>query len=826
MWHKLQPTRRCSFNSWPAWAFCVLILGTGPAVQAITPGETAAALKQLSFDPQKCWRVRDLNLAREDVKIYLTEGYLILSQPVGNGPVAALFTTDIEHGDGEVIVMPPTQEERRTMARFTPSPNLNEHFKNALLLFTDGTGAELLRLVEETAAKPAPEMGALLADQFNATVRNLTASFETRLVQDIAGEVSPEFGLMFTALGGTRLGNFDVIYDPQSQDQVSVGQLQYLNERSYYNIWANFPARKYRRGDAAPPPIREFQIRHVKIDAALDADLQLTATTTLQVQIPEQHSLRKLRNALSFDISRRVRVREAFVDGKPVQVMQRENLRSTLLRGNENEVFLLALEENLAPGDHTVEFRQEGNVVMSAGNNVYFVGARGTWYPHHGLQFATYEIDFRYPKHLTLVATGDLLEEKEEGDFKITRRATTVPLRIAGFNVGEYKVSRIKRGELKIEIFANLSVETALTPTRRDVIVTPAPPAFPQRGQPRRPSMDAVLLPPPTPPDPSQSLTRLADDVAEAFEFLSARLGPPPLKSLAVSPIPGAFGQGFPGLIYLSTLAYLPPKDRPQFANQGIQQTFFSELLVAHEVAHQWWGNSVATSGYRDEWMMEALANYCALLLLERKRGPKAIETILDQYRVDLMAKTPAGATLESAGPVRLGARLETSETPRAYRAIVYEKGSWILHMLRRRAGDDNFFRMLRQINSQYARGRFTTSNLRELAVQHSPKGLPDPALETFFTAYVESTGIPNLRLATRTRRTPKGTIVSLDLEQSGVPESFTIDVPVELDFGRGRTQMRWIRTEGERTSAEWTFPTPPLKITLDPANALLAIKR
>jgi hypothetical protein len=792
----------------------------------MTPSEAAAALKQLSFDAQRCWRVRDLHLAREDVKLYLTEGYLVLSQPLGRGPVAALFTTDIEHGDGEVIVMPPTLEERQTMARFTGAPNLNEHFKNALLLFTDETGAELARLAEENAAKPAPEMGALLADQYNATVRNLTASFETRLVQDIAGEVNPEFGLFFVALGGTRLGNFDVIYDPQSHEQVTVGQLQYLNDRSYYNIWANFLARKQRRGDAAAPPLREFAIRHVRIDAALDESLQLTATTTLRIHIPEQAALRRLRTALSFDISRRVRVREAFVDGKPAAVMQRENLRSALLRGNENEVFLLSLEEDLAPGEHTVEFRQEGNVVMAAGNNVYFVGARGTWYPHHGLQFATYEISFRYPKHLTLAATGELVEEKEDGDFKITRRTSTAPLRIAGFNIGEYKVEKVKRGELQVEVFANMAVETALTPTRREVVITPTSPGLPQRGLPRRPTMDTVILPPPAPPDPSKQLSALAEDVAEAFEFLSARLGPPPLKSLAVSPIPGAFGQGFPGLIYLSTLAYLPPKDRPQFANQGVQQTFFSELLVAHEVAHQWWGNTIATAGYRDEWMMEAMANYCALLLLERKRGPKALDTMLEQYRLDLLSKSPSGAAIDAAGPLRLGARLETSATPRAYRTIVYEKGSWVLHMLRRRMGDENFFRMLREINDRFARVRFTTADLREAAVRHSPKGLPDPELETLFAAYVEGTGIPSLRLSTKSRRTAKGTVLTAEIEQTGVADEFSLDVPVELEMPGGKKQLRWIRTEGERTTAEWTLPAPPLKVTLDPANSLLALKR
>ena len=99
------------------------------------------------------------------------------------------------------------------------------------------------------------------------------------------------------------------------------------------------------------------------------------------------------------------------------------------------------------------------------------------------------------------------------------------------------------------------------------------------------------------------------------MEFMSANFGPPPLKTLTVSPIPGTFGQGFPGLLYLSTLAYLKPEDLPMAVRTDSQRRFFSELLHAHETAHQWWGNLVTSGSYQDDWLMEALANYSATAL-------------------------------------------------------------------------------------------------------------------------------------------------------------------------------------------------------------------
>lgn len=813
MSHKLQLTRRCLFS--------LPLAGAQIVVPPTPAAAVAAALKEIGFDAAQCWRVRDLALAREDIKLYLTDGFVLLSKPLAGQPIAALLWAEVEGGDGEIIVLPPSAGERQSLARFTESPNLNEHFKSAILIFTDGTAAGLQAFIRDSSAKPATEMGALLADQFSPTLRNLTTSFETRLVQDAAGKIRPEYGLFFAGLGGTAHGTFDVIYDPQATDQIVVAQLQNRENRSYYNIWTSFPSRRIRQDATLEPPVRAFQIEHVRIEASIGMDLRLTATTTLRIRVPEADGLWRVRNSLAFDISRRIRVTEVSVDGAAAQVLQRENLRSTLLRGSDNEVFLVALTAGLTPGEHTVTFQQEGDIVVPAGNGVFFVNSRGTWYPHHGLQFATYELNFRCPKYLSVIATGDLIEERVEGEVRITRRRSLVPLRIAGFNLGEFKRSGATRGALHVDVYANKAMETGLSP-RRDF---PLPQPLPPGRQSRLPTLPAPM-PVPSPPDPAGLIETLAGEVAEAFEFLSARFGPPPLKTLAVSPIPGTFGQGFPGLIYLSTLAYLSARDRPQFANLAMHQIFFSDILVAHEVAHQWWGNTITTAGYRDEWMMEALANYSALLLLERKRGAKALEEVLDKYREHLLTKGVNGEPIDAAGPIRLGARLETSQTPEAYRAVVYEKGTWIIHMLRRRLGDVAFFNMLRELHTRFLRSRVTTADLRQFSAAHQPKGNPDRELEQFFASYVEGVGIPTLRLQTKQKRTPKGVVLTVDLEQTAVSEDFTIDVPIELDLGRGKSETRWIRTDGILTSREWSFPIAPVRVQLDPRNSLLAVKR
>jgi hypothetical protein len=117
-----------------------------------------------------------------------------------------------------------------------------------------------------------------------------------------------------------------------------------------------------------------------------------------------------------------------------------------------------------------------------------------------------------------------------------------------------------------------------------------------------------------------ENLTR---DVIDTLDFMTEEFGPTTIRNLAITPIPGGFGQGFPGLVYLSTLAYLDPGQLPPRLRDRGEETFFADLLEAHEVAHQWWGNMVVPVSYHDDWLIEALANYSALLLLERRKGKK-----------------------------------------------------------------------------------------------------------------------------------------------------------------------------------------------------------
>jgi len=791
--------------------------GAGP-----TATETARAVRDAGLDPDQCYRVRDLSLFKEDIRLYFNDGYLIFAKPVAGERIAAVFTAaDLEGGDGEMLLLPPVRAERQSLARFTGSPNLDEHFRAAVLMFTDSSGRDLLASIEKQgSARKAPEMAPMLSEQWSPVMSNILDSFAPRIAGDLLSPGRPD-GLLFAAIGGKTLGNFDVVYDPAATEQILAGQLMERNQRISYDIWTSFVARRFRTA-ATPPEAFGFSLTKFRIEATLDDNLGLRATTRVTVKIGS----RPLR-AFAFQISRAEQVTAARIDGVPAELLTRESARSRALRADENEVFLVTSSELLAArSTHQMEFEHDGDIITSPGNGVYAVRARSNWYPRSGSAFADYELAFSYPKRLTLVTAGDIVLDRVEGDTRITERRTPTPIRVAGFNLGTYEKSSINAAGLTVDVFGNRRLDPALQPPPRAATFTQM--VQPPRG-PRREEITTIIQNVP-PPDPLARLNTVAADVAACFQYYSGLFGPPPLKTLTVSPIPGTFGQGFPGLVYLSTVSYLDPQERPAGVRNDTLQTFFSDLMVAHEVAHQWWGNVVTSKSYQDEWLMEALAHYSALMWIEKKKGSKALEEVMADFQRELLHTGEDGQSLESAGPVTWGYRLEAAKSAEAFRVITYEKGAWVLHMLRKRIGNDRFLKVLAELRKQYEFRGVSSADLLDLVKKSLPPGVSADSMESFFDNWVYSTGIPTLRVKYSVKASPKVDApswrVSGTLEQSGVDENFSVDVPVEIQFAKGPAQTVWVRTSNEPSGFSATLKQVPLKVSVPVGSSVLAVRK
>lgn len=792
------------------------LAGSALLAQPRTAAGLGRAILEAGLDTTQCYRVRDLTISAGDARFFLTSGYIIFGKPVNGAPVSAAFSTEAEGGDAEVLLLPPGLAERKSLASYTGTPNLDEHFTDAIFLFTEQEARGLERQIRSSAgARNSPEVGELLANRWSPVLTNLASGFESRMVLDLLNAPAQGTGFLEAVIQGKKLGNFEVGFDSRSSEQINAGQVQMRNGAAYFNTWTSFASRS--QPDAAAPAPEE-QILSYRIEATLDPAFVLHCVTRIRIRATAQS-----RNVIPLNLSSQMRATAATVDGAPAEAYERDSIPQGLAQDSGDELLLIVPQHPLEPGsEHEVEIQHAGRVIEDTGHQVYFVGSRGSWYPDRDAQFATYDATFRYPKSLNLVSAGEITEDRTEGDVRITRRVPKGRIRVLAFNLGVYQSKLLARGGIQIDVSANREVEDALryrAPDPEPVRQAPAVPA-------RRSFVPPVMIPQPmlqpTPvANPVDRLAEVAGDIGAAFDFYRARFGEPPLDRLEVSPVPGRFGQGFAGMIYLSTLSYLPPNVRPLSLMPQWQQAFYGELIRAHETAHQWWGNIVTTGGYHDEWLMEALANYSALLFLEHHKGAKFAGSLLDAYRAQLLAKGPDGETAESEGPVVQGRRLANSNNPNAWTAVMYGKGMWIMHMLRRRMGDAQFLKMLAELRRRYEWKTISTGQFRQLCAEFLPPHSPDPKLENFFDEWVYGTGVPALKLTYSVKGAAGAWKLNGTITQSGVPDDFNFRIPVEIQTGRARV-MRVFQTSSDPVTFSIPVASARAKAVLDPASSVL----
>ena len=125
--------------------FLAMLLAAASLSAAESAADLGRAVRAAGLDAGECYRIHDIEFRQEDMQFYLTSGYLIFGKPVNGNPVSAVFSADNEGGDAEVLMLPPDRAERHSLAAHTGAPNLDEHFKTAIFLFTDAGVRKLLQ---------------------------------------------------------------------------------------------------------------------------------------------------------------------------------------------------------------------------------------------------------------------------------------------------------------------------------------------------------------------------------------------------------------------------------------------------------------------------------------------------------------------------------------------------------------------------------------------------------------------------------------------------------------------------------------------------------
>ena len=251
------------------------------------------------------------------------------------------------------------------------------------------------------------------------------------------------------------------------------------------------------------------------------------------------------------------------------------------------------------------------------------------------------------------------------------------------------------------------------------------------------------------------------------------------------------------------------------------------DVFRAHEVAHQWWGIGVDFATYHDQWLSEGFAQFSGLWYMQvARRNNDLYFDMLRRWRDDIFRKRDAaGGEDAEVGPITLGYRTASTESPDAYDLMVYRKGAWVLTMLRvlmldlRAVKEDAFKGLMRDFYTSYAGRRATTADFQRMAEQRI--GVP---LDWFFDEWVYGTEIPEYDFSWKLETANDGkTVLRMALTQSGVSDSFQMWVPIYVQVNGKVQRLGLVKVRGANTlSDEIVLPFHPEKVMLDENRSIL----
>jgi aminopeptidase N len=229
---------------------------------------------------------------------------------------------------------------------------------------------------------------------------------------------------------------------------------------------------------------------------------------------------------------------------------------------------------------------------------------------------------------------------------------------------------------------------------------------------------------------------------------------------------------------------------------------------VVHEIAHQWFGNSVTQRDWDDVWLSEGFATYFALLYEEQFEGRDAFVAALERSRaaiLDAARKRPETPVVHR----------NLSDMDGVLNTFVYQKGGWVLHMLRREVGTDHFWSGIREYYRRYRDRNASTDDLRQVMEQVSGRDL-----RPFFAQWLTRGGNPHVESSWTYTAADQRLELTLRQTQPGDPYVLTVDVDVITAAG---AQRETVRLDGPSVTTTLQVEAKPSAVTIDPDIWLLA---
>ena len=689
-----------------------------------------SGLHRLALDRSKQFDVKDLTVRGPDLSLHLPSGSAFVAE-TADGPTVVVLV-----GRGEMRFTPPDPAEQTQVRIFSGSESLVSKFE-----------AAFIRVRPSDFASRFPPASLIAREVSAGDLRRASEVFEDyigRTLQIDLGDLSrdrwsitPQPGDLIAEIRTDRHGSLTYTRSGQDLEDVTLFD---RSRRKNIAVYASADKLARRGRFYSEDDLIDYDVLDYDLDARLRPDQQLlegNARIKLRVRSPGVAVLTLrlaetlvVRGVYSPAFGRLLHLR---VVGQNSVIV---SLPATLVRGTEVWLNVLyagrVLPQELDREAISLAQDPEAPTIPAEPRHLY--SHRAYWYPQPPVSdYATARLSFSLPNDYDLIATGTPtgpptpapgVVERGQRAHRIFNFTSERPVRYLAFVVTRLRpVDTNQIDDVAMTVVANAR----------------------QAGR-------------------ARSLSGRAQEI---FRFYRSLVGKAPYPSFTLAfterDVPGGHSPAYFAVVdqVLHTAGITWRNDPVNFDN-------YPSFFVAHEIAHQWWGQAVGWKNYHEQWISEGFAQYFALLYAERHLDGVA-PSVLKQMRRTAMAQS-------DEGPVYLGYRLGHIKGQTAvFRSVVYNKSAMVLHMLRRLIGDEAFFKGVRDFYAAWEFKKAGTNDFQAVMEQASGR-----KLDRFFATWIFGQTVPRVSFSHRV----EGDHAIVRLEQEGEP----VDIPltVTLNYASG----------------------------------------